>query len=171
MVRRKSIRLKATVIYLSRISAIILPIILLCALIAWVSNPIVLKGLFAFYTAETLILYIYMIFNIYMDEQVLNQNIINKIECCKNQEYDSVILHQDGDFKIVIPHINVELVKQIPSKFVFLNESDWLNLYKVLISKYNNDNKPYLVHFDSENANILKLRKYYFKKGDRYYLV
>lgn len=171
MVKRNSIRLKATVRYLLRVSAVVLPIIIFCAFIAVVSNFIVFKGLFAFYTVETFLVYIYIIFNIYMDEQVLSQTIMDKLEAGKNQEYNSIMFHQDGDFKLVIPHKNIELMKLMPRKFVFLNESDWSNLYKVLISKYNNEEKPYLIYFDSESANILMLRKYYLKKGDRYYLV
>lgn len=171
MKRRDSIRLKAAVIYLFRISAIVLLIILLFALIAWVSNPIILKGVFAFFAVETFILYIYMIISIYKDERNLSQNILDKLKFSKKQEYESIMFHHDGDFKIVIPQRNVELLKRMPEKFIFLNKSDWLKLYKLLISKYNNENKTYLIYFDSENANLFILRKHYLKKGDRYYLM
>lgn len=171
METRESIRLKATTQYLLKISAVVVPIILLFAFIAWVSNLTLIKGLFLFYVAESIALYMYMLFNIYMEEFVLNQNIMNDIVFGKVQEYENVMLHSDGDFKIVIPRKNIELLKRMPDKFVFLDKSDWLDLYKILITKHDQETKMYMVYFDSEKAKILMLRRHYYRKEDRYYLV
>lgn len=171
MKRRDSIRLKAAVAYLLRLSVAVIPIILLFALIAWISNPILVKGVFAFYAVGMFILYVYMSSCIYSEEVRVNDYIFYKYGSGRIAEFETVMFHPVGDLIVVIPCRNVELLKRLPERYIFLDELDWRNLYQELIEKDNEGNKPFSIYFNSNKVSVSKLNKYYYKEEGRYYMM
>lgn len=170
MKKRKSIRMKAAEAYIFGLSVKMLPIGMLFALVAYVVNGFFVKNLFAFFAFEYFALLLYVFISIYIDERKISQEIAKGVYDDK-EALELITLHKYNDIELVIPASNLELLESSPKKYMFLNQTQSIELYKSLISKENGDSNAYLLHMDSRKINISTLEKYYFKKSNRYYLM
>lgn len=170
MKKRKSIRLKAATAYILRLSVIMFPIGMLFALVAYVVNGFFVKNLFAFFAFEYFALLLYIFISIYIDERKISQEIAQGVYADK-EVLELIKLHKYNDIELVIPISNLELLESSPKKYMFLDQTKSIELYESLISKEKGNSNAYLLHMDSRKINISTLKKYYFKKSNRYYLM